>query len=60
MTDDKRKATMWLINELTDEELEQVLRAPVVMAAMLRRVSALQMAEAMDTATREAHDAHDR
>ena len=60
MTDDKRKAIMWLIGELTDEELEQVLRAPVVLSAMLKRVSALLMAEAMDTATMEAHDAHDR
>ena len=60
MTDDKRKATMWLLNQLTDDELKQVLRAPVVVAAMLKRVSALLMAEAMDTATMEAHDAHDR
>ena len=55
--DDKRKAALWLLNELTDEELEQVLRAPVVLSAMLKRVTQLQLAQTMDAATKEAHDA---
>ena len=54
--DDKRKAIMWLIGELTDEELKQVLMAPVVMSAMLRRVTQLQIAQAIDAATMEAHE----